>query len=383
MRSATWSLIVRLLGLAALANTVVAVLIGRLHQPAPELRRLGSSGLVCVVRDYLLDRGEGPRFLDPATGRLVGLRVPEGEGLDYASLAPWRDERGATQAVGRWVRRRGQGHEQVGEGLGLARLRYPDGEVLDRVATDVLPSGAPCWLGGTGARVVFGAADGRLYRLDFEADPGSGEADDRPRRLSWDVEGLDPAELFVGDLSRPSDPRLADAHLAVAAVRRVRSADASDGHGFGLTEIWWLRLDPTGSEVVAAGALVRPGPGADEAERRFPTLASGPDGGLAVVYLARPEAGASWRLRIAPVASDAAGTLRESSPASDVRLADDCAASPPAVSPDGRWAWAIRRVTRPTTRRELGRFRLGPECWGRPGAGLADAGARAPAPGPH
>lgn len=71
---------------------------------------------------------------------------------------------------------------------GLARISYPDGEILDQVSLEVVPLSSPCWLEGTSARVVFGAADGKLYRLAFEsAIPKTGEtrAEPVPDLIHW------------------------------------------------------------------------------------------------------------------------------------------------------------------------------------------------------
>src|SRR5271166_1593768 len=49
----------------------------------------------------------------------------------------------------------------------LARFRLPEGEVIDEVKLDVLPTGRVCWVPEYPGRIMFAAGDGQLYCHDF------------------------------------------------------------------------------------------------------------------------------------------------------------------------------------------------------------------------
>ena len=356
----------------ALASLAVAfaVALGWLFGTTPDLRRLVKPGLVYVTRDFHEDRDQGPRFIDARSGRVETLATPAGEALGAVSLAPWRDDAGRTHAVGHWMRYRGQDAEQTLEATGLARFRFPDGEPLERVTTFIVPTGPPCWLPGTAARVVFASGDGRLYRFAFEgsSDPGADlfGCDQAPKPLLWRAEGPDPKELHFIDLSRPTDGPLAASGLILAALRVNE-----DGKLTSSARLWWLRLDSTGSEVLGWGPLMREEVIGSEIDLRFPTLVAGADGRARLAYLDRRPDQKSWRLRLAEIEVDKDAGIPKPLDDPGELLAEGCAPSSPAFSADGNWLCCVRRPN--SSGPVVARFALGsPE----PGPGeLASADA--------
>src|SRR5262249_28483870 len=139
------------------------------------------------VNGYLVgDETPGCRFLDPETGQYSRMAIPDGDSLLFAQASPWRDGRGRSQVVGRWM---GRDRDDGGaRGFGLARYSYPSGEVLDPLPVDVAPASPPAWFPDLSARLIYAGTDGRLYRIAFEDEAGRptgrGEAL-RPVPLSW------------------------------------------------------------------------------------------------------------------------------------------------------------------------------------------------------
>src|SRR5947209_8169861 len=151
--------LVRLVVFVGLALCAVAVGLGRLVPPPPRWRSLQPTRtfhLPSPVPGWVDDR---PAFLDLETGRTRRLALPEGDWLDLARCAPWADERGESQVVGRWGSRSGSGTDRLSNGIGLGRFSCPEGRALDRVPVAAVPTGPPCWFPGTSARVLFAAGD--------------------------------------------------------------------------------------------------------------------------------------------------------------------------------------------------------------------------------
>lgn len=371
--------LVRWVGRLAVLSFVLAVLLGRYVEPESEFRRLGEIRFVSIHRNQLIDESRETRFIDLSSGEMTTLLMPENESLDRAGLAPWCDERGRTQAVGRWIATQGEGIKRINDAMGLARVRLPDGLVLDRVPTSIVPNGAPCWMPGTEARVLFAARDGRLYRLFFEdGNQNNGEflareRDRVPQALDWRVPGLSVSELRFFDVTRPHDGRLAASGLFLATASR--GSTASPESPFGPPQPWWLRLDRTGTAIVAAGPLIQPGSELESAiQYRYPTLITNASGGLVLVYLNRGHDQEDWRLWASPIELDPVRLVPRPLKAPGRILAENCDASPLGASPDGRWVYGVLRAEGERHEQTVVRLPIESDDGGTQPFGLVNAG---------
>lgn len=318
--------LIRLTGLAALGLGVVTVTVGRLVPPEAKLRRLAPPAVVPVNSYACGLTNPGAFLVESGTSRLVRFDAEDGT-VDQATCAPWRDASGGTQIAGRWIRR-GESAE-----LGVARLAFPGGQVIDRIATRVPPTGPVCWMPGTDARVLFAAGDGRLYRLDFESNRKPRE----PVPLGWRRADARLRHARISDPSWPVNPRAGDC-LLVTLNRLVPRGDRTR---YSPSQVWWLRLDPSGSAVVNAGPVTN-----DETagHRRFPTLISDGRGGLQLLTLARHEGESGWSLLIEAVRMDPDPRTPGAVPGSARTLARDLCPTPLAVARDGSAVTVIQRT---------------------------------------
>lgn len=293
-------------------------------------------------------------FVDPEHG-VAERFVSDAPRLEQAAVSPWQDGWRTRQVVGRWIETTGEGNQRVQSASGLARLSYPDGGVIDRFETDVLPGGPPCWTSPTGDVVVFASTGGRLYRFAFTGSR---------HRLA--IDGRDPGPIPVGraedapeidelhDLSRPYGTGCAGLYLASVKRPGRRPRETCQ-------EIWWLRLDAEGMEVLDGGRLTEASEGSGIVER-FPVLGRGPAGELLLAYLSKRPSAADWSLRVAPVAIETAGggaPIRVTGPTRE--LGGNCAASPPTFRPDGRSLLVVAAEGGLTERPRLRRVELGEE----------------------
>jgi hypothetical protein len=223
-------------------------------------------------------------------------------------------------------------------GAGLARYRFPSGELIDRVATDLFPTGPPCWEPGTAAAVIFAAGDGRLYRHVFE--PFELSTAQQPARLTWDSETLPDGSYFVCDPFRPPAGNLSDGLLASVSVRQ----EEGSRRWFRAPQVWWLRLNPSRDAILTAEPLTDE---SDGHSRRFPIVAGGEDTPLRLASLVR-HGGESWSLAVAPLGIDPETGVPRFDPSSESILARGVCPTPPAVSSDGRWITVMVRQGRRT-----------------------------------
>jgi hypothetical protein len=272
-------------------------------------------------------------WLDAETGRTTEAAPLDGQTLRHASVSPWLDESGRPQAIGRAVRRP---DDPAPDLLALVRMTFPEGRVLDRIAVDVLPASPPCWWPDTGARVLFGGGDGRLYRFDFEPPDGTAGADEQPRPLAW---GCPPPgrTVHLGSPCWPDDARFARTILVVISTY---SAD-TPRRPMSTARIWWLRLDDAGEAIVDAGPVFDPDAIPSDREVAGPSVGTTPGGGLVLAYYLSADRKA-WDLHLAELTVDDAGRPRVASGAGR-RLAGECRPFiPAAFSGDGRWISAVQ-----------------------------------------
>jgi hypothetical protein len=359
---------------SALALCGVAVGLGRM-EPRPALFRTPAEGPPVAINGYQFNQKLArPRFLDPDSGTFSQVPLPEQDRLEYASCSPWRDERGQAQVVGRWSKRASEWSPAVGGVFGLARYRYPSGEVLDRVPTEIVPVCPPCWYPGTTARVLFAAGDGQLYQFAFEGSGDregayGGEHDDRPRPLSWRCDPPGDGPITVTDVAWPTGPEWGHRILVSLSYQRVEGGRRQ----YTTPQLWWLQIGAGGTTVEAAGPLSAPspsgeGPGEGEIEQRFPTPGRSPEGRPVLAFVGRRPSSLLGSVRLAPVRFDPEGGTPSIDPSAMAIVAEGSPALPPVFSADGRWLSCFVRAAAATSPVALRRIPVGKG----PGGGARD-----------
>ena len=332
---------VRLLLLMAAVVTIAALRLGRAHSEQP-LHRAASPSSYQVLGDAITAlHGAGPFLLDLETGRMETLALPTGVGVDIASLSPWQPL-GRRQIVGVGWRRSATRESLQRTDIGLVRMSFPGGEIIDRLIfpDEALPAAPPCWIPGASASVLYAGCDFRLYYLKFEPSRLDGVVEDadnlRPRLVDLQAAVPGASGVQLRDLAWPDDSRLGGRVLA-----SLRFKDRETGR-FSDWQVWWLLLDRGCSSIVAAGRLLEDAPANEHATARFPTLVRNSDGAPALAYLAHSLGQSGYQLRVAPIRFDP----NSGSPwaqAVDSRLvAEGCLPTNPAMSPDGRWFIVVR-----------------------------------------
>lgn len=345
--------LVRSIGLLAISWTLAAMGIGAsgLRVPGP------ISGAAATVKPSTIDarplnwpRCDRYSLVDRSSGRELPIRLPVADRWTLVRVSPWRGPDGELRAVGRWVAADREAAELWGWGV----FRLSDGVVVSRLATEILPSGRPCWVAGRAPTILYPAADGRIHRCtlgvgseaahsaDADAPHGPSPANSGP--LAWAVEPPGIGEVLLDEPVWSDDPRLRRWVFATLRPQLYRGRKAV----YGPPQIWWLELDDDGRTIVAAGRVAgTAGSSAGDAAEigeRSPALAVAPDGDPRLVYLTRQGEAGAWSLRSGLLRLDP-GTRR---PTSVIDDADVLAAgrtlndSPLLVSTDGATAFAAR-----------------------------------------
>ncbi len=295
--------LVRSIGALAVAWTLVAIGIGAsgARLPGPETAKIlvrESPPVDAISTSWPTDNGL--ELIDRKSGRRSPIRPPLGYRWSLIAVSPWHAPGGELEAVGRWI----DPTEQDFCGWGLFRLS--DGALVGRMATDVLPTGRPCWVPGDERIILFPAGDGRLYRcrLDHrddepvvrrETNSASGRAEPS-EPIVWATPPPGPGDVFLDAPVWPDAPRLRKwvfVTLRKQERRRGRLA-------FGPARIWWLEMSEDAGTIVAAGPLTATPEGdapTVEVEHRFPNVAVGPAGDIRLVYLERRGRDTAWQLR--------------------------------------------------------------------------------------
>lgn len=314
--------------------TVVAILLGR-HGLKPATPRQAAFPRYRPVSSALHQKFESEfRLRDIETGATERIRLDEADRIEYAVCSPWLDSQGRSHVTGLWKCFEGA---QVGT-MGLVRIAVPGGEVLDRVALDTVPGSSPCWSPGMSAKILFSGWDGQLYRYSFDDPPRAAEESDangarKPIRLAWRKSPpWDDLRLFW-EPTWPTDPRLGGRVIVSVSFYEL----GPDRKGRTRTQLWWLKLDDGGTEVVDMGRLIVPGPTDSILEERLANVTATPDGGLALACLVRPSEDRALRLRLGPVTIDPATGHPSVNEADMVELPGSRLASQPEFSADGGW----------------------------------------------
>jgi hypothetical protein len=283
-------------------------------------------------RCYLFDR---------ESNRCNVIQLPDDNAWGPLSVSPWSSAEGRMDAVGPCYSLSATSGGQLS--WGLARFRFPEGRLIDKVCLDLLPTGRPCWSPDRPGRIIFAAGDGKLYRLDFPQDDGMDALDSGPLSIETNGKGPQPIvfacsppgvrSLVICDPVWPSDPRLRRLLFATATSQ----LDHGDRTIMNVPQIWWLRLDSAGTTIEAAGHMFeRPSPGTEATVRRFPTIGVDRNGAIHLVYLARTRGQRALRLEAVEVEVDPTSRRpRISAGSRPVVLDRDAALTPPLIAADG------------------------------------------------
>lgn len=337
--------LLRSVALMMIVLTMSAIGVARFHPKGAGWRILQASTWVNLDNQYMANEVGESIWLDVEDGRVSRLNLPEGETVEFASCSPFRDDKGRAQAVGRWATRTKVGTDTVVGAYGLARFTYPDGEILDRVTTDILPKGAPCWYPGTKARILFSAINGRLYHHNFEPTlPRSSSTDPEPatnpgpQPLKWLCPRPGDGHETVSDPCWPSTPALGGRLIA-----SIRPLNEKTGKGYSFARLWWLELDEAGTSIVAAGRLIpRPDSAPEhDMDERFPAVWTEPDGRMTLAYQTRLPHQPHGQIRVVPLELDANRKIPLVRTEATQVMVDRCAVNPPAFSKDGKSLFVV------------------------------------------
>jgi hypothetical protein len=274
----------------------------------------------------------GFRLLEAGSGVLQVYPLPESDQLDLASVAPWTDELGRRQVVGRWAKRTSRLSSALPEQFGLIRYDVSSNEVIDRATLDVVPTSPPCWYPGATARILFVGADGRIHRYEFEDAAGQEipDCDRGARTLQWLCRLPSGFEPVVTDICWPTAPGFETTLIASLSTR-----SSKDHHEFLPIELWAITLDVLCESIVGARPLVIDAPASDQQfQRRRPSVGRTTDGRLLLAYLERRLDGPPvTELKVCGISAigDSSGLLVGRSRV----IEEDCAPLLPAFSEDG------------------------------------------------
>lgn len=322
-----------------IVSSAAAIGLARLAPP-PKGWRMPSPVRYANVNTFYLDPcHRGSSWIDREGGPMRELSYHDEELLEYASCSPWRDEQGRAQVVGRWSW--SCRSDTPDRAYGLARVSFPDGEVLDHVETDVVPVSSPCWYPGTGAKILFAAGDGKLYQWNFEADDDGATRPEHPierlRPIVWNCEFPDGQGVYLAEPHWSSDPEFSRLlFVSLRTSRQVRGLPESTP-----AQIWWLRLGEDGGSVEQAGRLIDPPASGPDVTERCPSIARIPDGRTVLAYFRKVGLNHA-NLYLVDIELDSESRCPRPSAGIGTKIAEDCLSSPPIFSGDGRWITIIR-----------------------------------------
>lgn len=333
----------RMTALALALLCVAALAVGRMAGPGSRLRVAERPRFVAVHRQGSPASAASLGFLNLDTGDVEPFQLSGGDALVDPACAPWRDEQGRGQVAGRWLNRSGQDESRVTTDFGLGRFTFPEGEPIDRIPSDVLPEGPPCWYPGTQAKILFAAANGTLYRFAFEGstapDARPNGADPRPVPIVWKVAppGEDERSVRMADPIWP-EGRGFGGRVIVSLRLQVRDGDEVR---FSPPRLWSLKLDREGGAIEAAAPLApEESVGLGDVKVRYPRTVRWADGRDRIAFLAKEHGQRDWALAAARIALDEDGApVLE--PEETRLVVDRCEFAPPAFSTEGRWLYYL------------------------------------------
>ncbi len=284
--------LVRSLAAFVIGWTLVALGIGAMGGGPPSPPDLARIPTEPSLKDALpLGSADSRRhdLIDQSSGQRSPIRPPEGDQWTLLSVSPRRDPRGDLVAVGRWVN---WGDAQF---CGLGVFRVSDSTVLSRVATEILPTGRPCWVPGQPWTFLLPGGDGRLHRCrltpqDHEGGIAqttegiAGKSTSVP--VTWKVKPPGKGEVYLTDPVWSPEPRLKRFVIVALSLQTKLGSDSF----LQPSKLWWLEMSNEADTIVSAGPLT--GPACDEADgdesyERSPNFAIGTGGEIHLVYLKR------------------------------------------------------------------------------------------------
>lgn len=300
-------------------------------------------------------------LIDRASSDFDVVPMPSDKRWGQLSVSPWCDAEGSVEGVCQSFMLPDVGAEH--SFWGLARLRLPEGELIDELKLDLFPTGRACWVPALPGRILFAAGDGQLYRHDF---PGwsskvGAALDDATVvsnestlcRVIWKSSPPLEGSVFITDPFWPTHPRLR--HLVFATLipqSREEIREVTEA-----TELLWFIMSDDGAVIEASGLLDLPKnkPSGDRSTRkRFPNVELGQDGTIRLVYLWRVQGDLRDRLEVVAIEIDPA-TGHPRVPACSVSrtLDEDCAPVSPLFSADGMSVYMVSRNSGRIVKRQI------------------------------
>lgn len=329
-------LLLRGVAASAILATSLAIAAARIVPRTERQRTISASPYWAVNRLFFDAANPRVRILDAESGCITNMVMPTGENLQYASFSDWVDESGNRQVVGIWSHLAGRELEAACLGLGLSRVLYPSGVVLDRINDlPALPSGAPCWYPGTEARILYPAGDGRLYQYAFEVSARSGRPtpDDGAVPVPWSRALAANPMLRIQEICWPKDPRF---HGKLFATVSSSVCTVEGQKVLGPTHIWWLTLSGNGNMITAGGPLASARPDPEHLiEQCAPSLTVAADGTPVLVYHERIQGERVGEARMVRLEFDPETGVPAIRPEQSVRAAGLCKPVPAAFTRRG------------------------------------------------
>lgn len=341
---------IRLITTAAVAASLVAVLVGR-SAPRTPFFRYDPVSWLSVIDGRALQRP--PMVLDTRTGTLSPLPFPARQGLRWGSISPWVDGDGERDVVGWWTATGPSGAgDTVQTDCGLARLTLSGGRLVESVPDAPVPIGYPCWDPHHPQRLLYPAGDGRLYHVDLNGSDRRGSTPPRIQPVSWSKRATAGPGPFVESVCWPGGHAVGGRLLA--AVR----FPGTSGHA-GRTRLCWLTLAPSGTEVTDVETIsVGDDTDANDLSVTCASLCTRSDGSWLVAFQCAQDDGRPNALWLATSDANELLTSRVIPSAKLRLLADRVARVPATFSPGGEAVYAV--VPSRERSSAVRRFFLGP-----------------------
>ena len=329
--------LVRLCALLGLVASASAVGVSRAVPKVAAFRPSGPPQYIGVNGAVFDPPHTDSYLLDCESGLLNRFDPVPGHRVEFADSSPWADAPG-----GELIARLSPRSKECGEACdpsGLARVALAGGAVRREVPGGPVVDGPACWIAGSVSKVVFPGGDGRLYYQELApTDDEPDRSPAPPKAITWASKRPGQGGVAVFDPVYLTTPGF-DGYVLVA----LNFASSPIPPRLGPTQVWWLRLDPTGTKIVDSGRVTPDDdPGIKADEERFPSVGVGPDGGPVLAYLTQSQGTNERRLRVAPLGRTEGGApiVRRS----EVRdLGDGLTPMAAAFSRNGRSLYAITR----------------------------------------